>query len=200
MTIGILGELCVREVRIQQRIDEIELWQRSPVCKQGTARLICWRPIDGSDASRNVAVFGFTWSKTATKSDLAIKAWSFSATLHDVVAEKCFTEVHVKPKTAMDLKSSPFSASILKMRSQRCRNQQRCVVRGRSGAVGHFVTELFSATFKYRSRWRRGRSVSKWQAARYDCVLRAYGAPSTVGPRPAGLAGRFASPPEIWRP
>ena len=117
---------------------------------------------------RNVAVFGFAWSKTATKLDREQGAWSFLATFQDSGV-------------------------------RRRQNLQRDVAKKGNAIDLYLAPKSFLATHEHGCRWRGALIVSKRQAARYDCVLRAYGAPSAVEPCPAGLAGRFAPPPGIWR-
>jgi len=152
------------------------------------------------DKSRNIAIFGFVWSKTATKSNRAQGAWSFLATLHRTVAKKRNVLRLAKPKVTTIPISLSFLTTFLGLRARRCRNLQRDVAKKGCAIDLDLALRSFLATHECGCRWRIALVVGKGRAARYNYVLRAYGAPSAVEPCPAGQAGRFAPPPEIWRP
>ncbi len=165
-----------------------------------TTRQICWCPINVADASRNVAVFGFAWSKTATKPDKEQGVWPFLATVRLIVARKYNVFMLAKPKTTTIRVSWSFLTSFPDSGCVCCHNLQRNVAKKSNAIDQDLALRPFWATYGCGCRWLRALVVSKRLAARYDSVLRAYGAPSVVEPCPAGPAGRFAPPPGIWRP
>lgn len=161
---------------------------------------MAFEPAIAKDGSKNVAVFGFAWSKTATKSDRAQGARSFLAMLCRTMAKKCSVEGMAKPK-ATTIPATWTLLSTLPYPGGRRRQNFRLDVAKKGYAIGlDLAPRSFLATHERGCRWPRVLVVSKRQAARYDCVLRAYGAPSAIEPCPAGPAGRFAPPPRIWRP
>lgn len=149
---------------------------------------------------RNAAVFDFVWSKTATMSESGKGTRSFLAMVCRIVAQKCNVFRLAKPKTTTILLSKPFLTTFSDWGGLYCHNVQQNVAKKSNVIDQCFALRPFLATHGCGCRWLRALVVGKRLAARYDFVLRAYGAPSVVGPCPAGPAGRFAPPPGILRP
>ncbi len=130
--------------------------------------------------TRNVVVFGHTKPKTATKFSLSIDVLQFLTTVYCVVVENCIVLVVTKPKTATFPDALPFLATPAGVRLESLPKSASSVAEKGSVAVFDLASLPFLATIDLGNRWRIVGDAGIWLAARYNCVLRAYGAPFAV--------------------
>lgn len=140
-----------------------------------------WKILEASASpTRSVAVFGIAWSKTATLSRLARDMLPKMATSSGSIAEIGIDYTSAKPKTATHQETMPFLTTFVDVRLESLPKTASIGAEKGSVAVFDLAWLPFLATIDPGNRWRIVGDAGKWLAARYNCVLRAYGAPFAV--------------------